>query len=102
MTPSNWKTVRKISKSCKLKLQNFSGKSGIFRDNFLFEGESALFMVRKGHSFSGNIMEMYSTLIFFLNFLSLQNNGMNMNVYKALACLCYIYILSLFNIFTLI
>jgi hypothetical protein len=51
MTPSNWKTVRKISKSCKLKLQNFSWKSGIFRENFLFEGLSSILGKKRTFNF---------------------------------------------------
>jgi hypothetical protein len=90
MTPSNWKTVRKIPKSCKLKLQNFSGKSEIFLENFLFEGESALLLGKK-RTFN------FKHFFFFSNFLSqigvLRNSSMNMDLHNARAWLFYLHIL---------
>ncbi len=70
MTPSIiGKRFGKIPKSCKLKLQNFSGKSGIFRENFLFEGESALSQERKGHSVYNAMSSTYTYTHLFLEFL---------------------------------
>jgi hypothetical protein len=93
MTPSLiGKTVRKIPKRCKLKLQNFFWKSGIFRENFLFGGESALLLGKKR---TFNLKHFF----FFLNFLSqigvFQNSGMNMHLYKAHPCLFYLHLLEI-------
>jgi hypothetical protein len=100
MTPSNWKTVRKISKSCKLKLQNFSGKSGIFERIFCLK-ESQLYL-RKEKDFTfricnGNVkhLNLYIFLEFLVTDRVLQNSRMNMHLYKAHACLFYLHLLEI-------